>query len=253
MIDIGPETVISVFAIFCRVGACLMIAPGFSAMQIPVRVRLYIALAASLALSPALLPLLRGNIDGSLASLLSLIFSELATGLLIGFVARVFFIALQAIGVAITQAIGLGAIPGTTADDHEQMPALTTLLMQAATTMMFVTGLHGELMRGLFDSYSTIPPGRGLVPRLALVDVTDQTTSAFVIALRIGAPFIIYSVVVNFAIGIINKLTPQVPVYFIAIPFVMAGGLFLLLLTVKEFLDLFETAFATWLAEGWAN
>ncbi|MBZ0229267.1 MAG: flagellar biosynthetic protein FliR, partial [Bauldia sp.] len=104
MIDIGPETVISVFAIFCRVGACLMIAPGFSAMQIPVRVRLYIALAASLALSPALLPLLRGNIDGSLASLLSLIFSELATGLLIGFVARVFFIALQAIGVAITQA-----------------------------------------------------------------------------------------------------------------------------------------------------
>ena len=40
---------------------------------------------------------------------------------------------------------------------------------------------------------------------------------------------------VNFAIGVTNKLTPQIPVYFIATPFVMLGGLFLLLLTVHDF------------------
>ena len=253
MIAIAPETVVAVFAIFCRIGGCLMIAPGFASTQVPVRVRLFVAVAAALALSPALVPVVRAGLDGTIGSLLVLIFSELAIGLLIGFLARIFFLALQTIGVAITQAIGLGAIPGTAIGDQEQVPALTTLLMVAATTLMFVTGLHGELMRGLFDSYATIPPGTVFAPRLALVDVTDQTTAAFLLAIRIGAPFIVYSVVVNVAIGIVNKLTPQIPVYFISVPFVMAGGLLLLLFTVKQLLELFDSAFAGGLASGWVN
>lgn len=253
MIGSLPDTAIAVFAIFCRVGGCLMVAPGFSANQIPVRVRLYIAVAVALALSPALVPALKAKVDGSIPSLVMLIFSELATGFLIGFLARLFYLALQTIGVAITQAIGLGGIPGTVMDDGEQMPALTTLLMVTATTLMFVTGLHGELIRGLFDSYATIAPGAAFAPRLALVDVTDQVTAAFLVALRVGAPFIVYSIVFNVAIGIINKLTPQIPVYFISVPFVMAGGLFLLLLTAKQFFELFETAFSGWLTGGWTN
>ena len=52
---------------------------------------------------------------------------------------------------------------------------------------------------------------------------------------------------VNFAIGVTNKLTPQIPVYFIATPFVMLGGLFLLLLTVHDFLDYFVAALDAWL------
>ena len=98
-----------------------------------------------------------------------------------------------------------------------------------------------------------IPPGTPFAARLALVDVTDQTTDAFLLAIRIGAPFLVYSIVVNVAVGIINKLTPQIPVYFISIPFVLAGGLLLLLVTVKPLLELFEGAFAAWLASGWSN
>lgn len=254
MIGIGPDTVVAVFAIFCRIGGCLMVAPGFASNQVPVRIRLFIAIASALALSPALVPSVLPRLDGSLAGLLSLIFSELAIGFLIGFLARLFYLALQTIGVAVTQAIGLGGIPGTAIGDDEQVPALTTLLMVAATTLLFVTGLHGELMRGLFDSYATIPPGTPFAARLALVDVTDQVTDAFLLAIRIGAPFLVYSVVLNVAVGIINKLTPQIPVYFISIPFVLAGGLFLLLLTIKQILELFDVAFAGWIAGGgWFN
>ena len=55
VIGIGPDTIVSTFAIFCRVGACLMIAPGFSNRQVPIRVRLYVAIAVSLALAPMLM------------------------------------------------------------------------------------------------------------------------------------------------------------------------------------------------------
>jgi len=251
VIRVSPETVLAVFAIFCRIGACLLIAPGFSSVQIPARVRLYVALSISLALAPFLIDTVRPTLgDGSAFAVLGLIFSELAVGLMIGFIARLYFLALETITVAITQAIGLGAIPGTVNENEEHVPSLTALFTLTATTIMFITGLHEQLVRGLVDSYTTIPPALGFGPRLALVNIVDQIAAAFLVALRIGSPFIVYSIVVNFAIGITNKLTPQIPVFFIAVPFVLAGGLLLVVVTVREFVEYFASAFAAWLASG---
>ena len=127
---------------------------------------------------------------GAAPRLLILIFTETVTGFLIGFLARLFFVALQFITVGIMQTIGLSAIPGTTMDDGEQVPALTTLYVTTATVIMFVAGLHGQLLRGVVDSYQAIPPGHGLDPRLALVDLVDQVSATFLVVLRIGSPFI---------------------------------------------------------------
>jgi len=71
---------------------------------------------------------------------------------------------------------------------------------------------------GLVDSYTTIPPGPTFGARVALVDIADQAERAFLVALRIGSPFIVYSIIVNFALGVANKLTPQIPVFFIGVP-----------------------------------
>ncbi|MBN9011243.1 MAG: flagellar biosynthetic protein FliR, partial [Rhizobiales bacterium] len=188
--------------------------------------------------------------DGSGVTLVPILFAELDKGFLIGFIARLFFSALQFILVGINQFIGIGAIPGTMIDGGEQMPAAASLFSMAAITLMFVSGLHVELMRGLIESYVTIPPGPTFGSRVALVDIADQLSAAFLIALRIGAPFIIYSIIVNFALGVANKLTPLIPVFFIGMPFVMFGGLVLVLISTQEFLSYFEAAFAAWLAKG---
>jgi flagellar biosynthetic protein FliR len=251
VITIRPDIVLSVFAIFCRIGGCLLIAPGFSSAQIPSRIRLFIALGISLALTPLLLDTIRPLTgDGSPATVLMLIFSELATGLLIGFLARLFFAALETVAAAVTQSIGLGGIPGTLNEDMEHVPTITVLFTMTATTVMFISGLHEQLIRGLLESYTAMPAGAGVFPRLDLVDIADQISRVFFVALRIGSPFIVYSIVVNFAVGITNKLTPQIPVFFIAVPFVLAGGLLLLLITVREFVEYFQTAFAAWLQKG---
>jgi flagellar biosynthesis protein FliR len=245
------ETVLAVFAIFCRVGGCLLIAPGFSSAQIPARIRLFVALAVSLALTPYLIDTIRPLIgNGNPGAVLAIIFSELAVGLMIGFIARLFFLALETITVAMTQAIGLGAIPGTLNENDEHVSSITALFTLTATVIMFISGLHVQLVRGLIDSYATIPPALGFGARFALVNITDQISAAFLVALRIGSPFIVYSIVVNFAVGITNKLTPQIPVFFIAVPFVLSGGLLLMVLTVREFVEYFEGAFGGWLAHG---
>jgi flagellar biosynthetic protein FliR len=49
---IGPEIVLATFLLFCRIGACLMVMPGFSSPRVPMRVRLFVAIAVTLALAP---------------------------------------------------------------------------------------------------------------------------------------------------------------------------------------------------------
>ena len=250
MSAIASDSVVAVFLVFCRIGACLMVLPGFSSARIPVRFRLFIAVAATLALSPLLVSAVKPVVTEAPGPLLLVIGSELLIGFLIGLLARLFFMALQTIATAIVQSIGLAGLPGISMEDDEQIPALATLLSLSAVLMMFLTDQHWQIVRGLLDSYATLPPRVGFDPQASLIDVTDQLAAVFVLVLRLGSPFIIYSVVINFAVGLANKLTPQIPVYFIGLPFVMAGGILLLVFTVRDFLASFVSAFGLWLSGG---
>lgn len=251
MTGLASDTVLGVFLIFCRIGACMMILPGISSSRIPVRVRLFIAIGTTLALTPLLqasvMPLAKTDDP---ASLLQHIGSELLIGFLVGTVARLFFLALQTISVAVTQVVGLSGMTGMAMEDDEQLPPIAALFSITAVTLMFITDQHWLILRGLVDSYATIPPDGGFDVQTGLIEIADQLSAVFVLALRLGSPFIIYSVLVNFAVGLANKLSPQIPVYFIAMPFVMAGGLVLMMLTVHEFLANFLAAFGVWLAGG---
>ncbi|WP_026379075.1 flagellar biosynthesis protein FliR [Afifella pfennigii] len=251
MSAIGSETVLAVFLIFCRIGACLMLMPGFSSTRIPMRIRLFVALSVSLALSPLLVETVRPLVaGGSPGELLGAIGSELMLGFMIGLLGRLFFAALQFIAVAASQAMSLAVMPGLGIDDNEQVPPVASLFSLTAITIMFVTDQHWLLLGGLVDSYSTLAPARGFDVQAGLIGVTDQLADTFFLALRIGSPFIIYSVIINLAIGITNKLSPQIPVYFIAMPFVTAGGLILLMVTLTEFMANFIDAFGVWLTNG---
>lgn len=120
----------------------------------------------------------------------------------------------------------------------------------AAAALLFAADLHWELFRGLVDSYGRIPPGEGIGSQAALVRIVDQVTTAFVLGLRITAPFLVYAVAVNLAAGFVNKLVPQIPVYFIATPFIMAGGLLLLYAISNEFLMQFVMGYFDYLRRG---
>jgi flagellar biosynthetic protein FliR len=71
-----------------------------------------------------------------------------------------------------------------------------------------------------------------------------------VLALQISSPFVVYGIIINLLFGFANKMIPQIPVYFISLPFVLAGGFLLLYFTVSEFLTLFMAGFMNWLVRG---
>jgi flagellar biosynthetic protein FliR len=246
---LSAEMVASVIVLFCRIGACLMLAPGFSSPRLPVRARLFVALALTLALAPAL----TGGKPFAIADLAAFsgdIFGELLIGGMIGLLGRFYFLALETMMMAASMNIGLSNAFGAPIDESEPLPPIATLITLTATCLIFVADLHWELIRGLVASYAVMPVGFALSPRTALTSVADGLARTFVLALRIVSPFLVFAVVVNFAIGLVNRLTPQIPVFFVSGPLVIGLGLALFYFISGPMTAVFISQFADWAVKG---
>ena len=251
MSALTPTIVLTAFIVFCRIGGCLLVIPGFSSPRVLMRARLFVAIAVSLALTPMLQAEVQPQVENAQPiALLGLMLSESLKGVLIGLLGRFFFLALETMTIAIANAIGLVSALGTPMEMEEAAPTISSLVSLVAVLLIFVTDLHWEIFRGLAASYNVLPVKQGFDPRIGLLQLTDDASKTFLFTLRIAAPFLVFSVVANVAIGLINKLVPQVPVSFIAAPFLLAGGMVIFYFTARPALDLFISAFAGWLRSG---
>ena len=228
-----------------------MLMPGFGSSRIPVQVRLFLAVSVTLVLAPLVIPVLEGDLAKAAPPVVAqLIASETLVGATIGVMARVFFLALQFMGTAAAMLSGFGGMPDNAIDDSEPAPALANILTLTATVLLFVTGLHMEVLKALVTSYSVLPVTELFDPRAALARITDAASDSFFLIAQLTAPFLVFSLIINFLSGILNKMTPMIPVYFITMPFVMGGGLLILYFTISEALTLFISGFQTFLANG---
>lgn len=251
MTPIGSDTVLLTFLLFCRIGGSLVYMPGIGSPRVPVQARLFIAISVTLALAPLLLPQLTASIaELSPQLVLYLMLSEVTIGILIGLMGRMFFFALEFMGTAIASLVSFSNVPGIPIESAEPNQTLAAFITFTATILFFLTDLHWEVLRGLIASYRVLPVTAGYDAQFGLIQFTDAITQAFYLALQISGPFIIYSIAINLLFGIINKLTPQIAVYFISLPFVIFGGLFVLYFTIGEFLRVFIEGYGRWLTTG---
>ena len=248
---LNANTVLATFVLFCRIGACLMFMPGVSSSQIPMQVRLFVAVATTLSLAPILIDqaaLKAVNADP--IPLLRLIVVEALVGGLIGLLGRMFYLALEAMATGASTMLGMANPFGVQLEPGEAMQPLASLVTMSATVLIFVTNMHWEVLRGLAASYHAIPLGADFDAGYSLRHLVDILGDTFRIALRVCSPFFVYAVVVNFAMSLIARLAPQISIFYIITPFVITGGLVLFYFTIRSLLGEFLASFGAWLLSG---
>jgi flagellar biosynthetic protein FliR len=250
-VALGPRIILGTFILFCRIGACLMLMPGFSSPQIPVQVRLFLALAVTLSLAPLLLAGVPADAIGDEpVAALRYVATELLVGGSIGVIGRLFLLALETMATAGALAIGLSNPFGAVVEEGEVLPPFVSLITLSATALIFVTDLHWEIFRGIAASYKALPIRLDFDAQFSLVQFARMLADVFQISLRISSPFILYTVIIQIAIAIINRVVPHVSIYFISSPFVILGGLVLTYIVVKSYLDQFVLGLSAWLTAG---
>lgn len=242
--DLSLESVVlAAFLAFCRIGACFMLVPGFSSMRIAAHVRLFVAIAVTWALLAHLWEEIVPFVDRSADAMLALIASELLIGATIGMVTRLYTLALQFAGSVIAMTGGFGGMAGSSVDEAEPQAPLTVIITTSALLLLFALDFHHEVLKALISSYEVAPMGRFFDAQGALIDITDTVSQSFYLTLRLASPFIAYGILANLAIGFVNKLAPQIPVYFVSLPFIIVGALTLLYFGIGIMLSLFGDGF----------
>ena len=239
----ASDGILLVLLAFCRVGGCFLVLPGISSSRVPVQVRLILVIAITIAMLGQIWPLLATTDISDPALLARLVVSETAVGVFIGLCVRFYLLALGFIATAMGTVIGFGNLMGPGFEDTEPQAALGTLLTMAALLLLFILDFHHQVIRSLIASYSVVPVSGGFQTETYLANLTETLKESFLLVLRLGSPFIAYALVMNLMIGILNKLTPQIPIYFISLPFLIFGGLLLLYFAIPSFLSLFVDGF----------
>jgi flagellar biosynthetic protein FliR len=229
----------SLLLVFLRVGAFLHVLPFFSAVNFPVQMRVALAALVALLLAPLLAPLPPGHLD--FISLFCVILRELSIGLLLGFISRMVFYAVDLAGNIIATQMGLNmaTIFDPTSAQSEQVPS--SILFFLAAVVMLTLDLHHWMLAGFERTYSVLPMGMAHLNSALFETVVAQTGNVFVVALQISAPIIAVSFVVTLVFAVLSRAVPQMNVFSESFGVRIVGGLivfgFTLQLTAQHVLN----------------
>src|SRR5271156_906777 len=161
-ISLLPVLAATFMLVFARVGAMVMLLPGLGESNIPVRIKLGIALMLAL----IILPLHRAayHIDlQSTNALLVMMIHEIVVGIVLGATARVTLSALQVGGAVIAQQMGLGFATSVDPTNQGQQGVLIgNFLTMLGVTLLFATDTHHLVIAALNDSYKIFSPGESM-------------------------------------------------------------------------------------------
>jgi flagellar biosynthetic protein FliR len=242
-ISLLPVLAAAFMLVFARVGAMVMLLPGLGESNIPVRIKLGIALLLAL----IILPLHRNAYQIDLQSinpLLIMMIHEIVVGIVLGATARVTLSALQVGGAVIAQQMGLGFVTSVDPTNQGQQGVLIgNFLTMLGVTLLFATDSHYLVIAALNDSYNIFAPG-DLTPS---GDIAALATRAFAAAFKIGmqlsAPFLVFGLVFNIGLGVLARLMPQMQVYFVGVPLSILAGFLIFSLVLVAMMGTFLNYF----------
>ena len=239
-----PALAATFMLVFARIGAMVMLLPGFGEVNIPVRIKLSIALL----LTMIILPLHRAayQVDlNSLASLLVLMLHEIVIGIVLGATARVTLSALQVAGSVIAQQLGLGFVTAIDPTQGQQGLLIGNFLTILGMTLLFATDSHHLVISALNESYRIFAPGQTFSTGDVAALATKAFAAAFKIGLQLSAPFLVFGLVFNLGLGVLARLMPQMQVYFVGVPLSILIGFLILALVITAIMGTFLDYFVS--------
>jgi flagellar biosynthesis protein FliR len=243
--DALPADIMILSLVFSRVGTMVMVLPAIGEATIPPRARLGLALALTLVMAPVVGATYPAALGGNMMVLTGLIISEIVIGLAVGLIVRMMLSAVQVAGNLIATQTGLAFAQTFDANQGSQSALLSMFLSLLAVTLIFVTDVHHLLIAGIEHSFTLFPPGK-MPPTADFMKLAIETVSGlFATGMQMAAPFLVFSLIVYAAAGVIARMMPQLQVFFIAMPLNILAGFVILGLSLSTMMLWFLEAFST--------
>ena len=239
--------------VFARIGAALMLLPGFGEVFISARIRLLLAVGITLVVTPVVGHTVPPTPEGPFAMFAAL-GREIVIGLFFGAIARMMVAALHMAGVIIGFQASLANAHLFDPMNAGQGSLIGSFLNVLGVFLIFATDLHHLMLIAIVDSYSLFVPGASLPIGDFSETAARVLAQSFAVAMQISAPFMVMGMLFYIGLGLLARLMPQVQVFFIAIPIQLVLGFLVMAGTLSAgmmwFLGSFQNTFQSILLPG---
>ncbi len=215
-----------------------MFIPGLGSTRIFARSRLFLALAISFLLTP----ILAGHLPALPKTPIELGFlvaGEIVAGAFLGLVVRAMFTATQTAGVVIAF---VSAMANTMVYDpvvEQQSAVVAGFLGTIANLLLFVTNMHHLLIEAMVESYNLFQPGIVFNIGDMVHLFARQIADTFKLGVQLASPFLVVSLAYYMGLGVLTRLAPQIPIFFVAMPLQIVISIIVLALTVGGIMVVF--------------
>lgn len=241
------ETLLQYFPNFmlvlCRITAFFVVAPIFSARNVPMQFKIGFSALLAFIISSAVggIPV---DMDGTY---LISIAKETLIGLLLGFVAYLFFTVVQIAGSFADMQIGFSMANVINPLTGAQSPLLGNLKFALATLMFLSMNGHHLLIQAILESYRWVPLSNDVFAQLYHGEVTEfllkSLSKAFTIAFQMAAPLVAALFLTDVGLGILARTAPQFNIFVVGMPLKILVGLLVLLMLIPGFVTVFGSLF----------
>lgn len=231
-----------------RIGATLVSAPIFSALGVPLQVRVILAGAVGvlvLGLYPLEVPADPLSLQG-----FATIAQEALIGLSVGFILQVAFAAPLLAGEYLSNSIGLGFANMVDPQSGGHSAVVGQFLMILMTLLFLAVNGHLVLVELIVKSYETMPLGGGWLTRDHMWDIVTFGAYVFAGGLAIALPVGFALFGLNLLVGVLTRAAPQLNIFAVGLPLTLMTGFVVLAIAFPAMSQLMQSAAATGLDQA---
>ena len=228
--------------VMTRLTGLLSAMPLLGATKLPLQVRVALAVLVSLVLVPGVPA--PAVLSTGIPALLSQMASELAVGLVLGTVVAWIIEAVAFAGGLMDMQMGFSFVQFLDPSTAQNTSVSASFMVQAASVLVFVTGLHRVMILALVDSFRVAPLGQG-VP-LQVMGLVILLGQLLVKGFQLAFPVLAVLFLMDLLLAISGKFMPQLQLLQLSFPLKIAMGLVILGLMLRQLgpwlIPLFERA-----------
>lgn len=237
--------------VLTRVSGVVMGTPIYGSLEVPARVRAFLALALAVLMMPSQWHVIVEP-PQNLVEYGVVIVGELLVGLTLGMGTTILFAGVQLAGHVISQIGGSSIAEAIDPNTDSSVPILGELLRLFTLAIFVAIGGHRLVLGGLLDTFAAIPPGQAVFAPSLSETLSVLITESMSLGVRMAAPAMTALLLATLVLGLVSRTVPQLNIFslgfalnalamFVAVAFSLGGIAWLFEDQVPLFLDsLFE-------------
>lgn len=208
-----------------RVSGMVAFAPFFSSTALPMRTKAVFVLAVAYLLAPLVATLPNARVTIGFSALLG----ELAVGLVYGLTLTLLNEMLLFAGQIAGVQLSFSMVNLLDPTSQIQTPLMGDLFQLMGTLVVIGAGLDRILLASMVRSFRVAPLGTYAMAPSSALEIVRAAGGIFLAAVELAAPVLAATLLVEVAVSLMGKLSPQLPVMNLTVPMKTLTGFALLM------------------------